>query len=78
MGLCAEYEAWNPAKLLLLSVLKMTNNSLNEERTPEGGGDLSPEYTPREGEVSFFPSYSWMLSVFIPLSSVNFGNFNNT
>ena len=58
VGLCAEYEALNPGKLILLSVLKMTNISLDDDRTPKGAGNLSPEYTPREGEVSFFPSNS--------------------
>ena len=58
VGLCAEYEALNPGKLILLSVLKMTNISLDDDRTPKGAGSLSPEYTPREGEVSFFPSNS--------------------
>ena len=58
VGLCAEYEALNPGKLILLSVLKMTNISLDDDRTPEGAVNLSPEYTPREGEVSFFPSNS--------------------
>ena len=58
MGLCVEYEALNPGKLILLSVLKMTNISLDDDRTPKGAGSLSPEYTPREGEVSFCPSNS--------------------
>ena len=58
VGLCAEYEALNPGKLILLSVLKMRNISLDDDRTPKGAGSLSPEFTPREGEVSFFPSNS--------------------
>ena len=78
VGLCAEYDALNPGKLILLSVLKMTNISLDDDRTPKGVGNLSPEYTPREGEVSFFPSNSWTLSVLIPFWSVNSGNLNTT
>ena len=58
VGLFAEYEALNPGKFILLSVLKMTNISLDDDRTPKGAGSLSPEYTPREGEVSFCPSNS--------------------
>ena len=78
VDLCAEYEALNPGKLILLSVLKMTNISLDDDRTPKGAGSLSPEYTPREGEVSFCPSNNWTLSVLIPFWSVNSGNLNTT
>ena len=48
--------AWKPVKRLVLSDLKTTNNTLEEDRTPEGDGSVSPEYTPREGDVSFCPS----------------------